>query len=96
MCDDPGTPGDASQLATSYAINAVISYHCNREGFNTSGPNSYTCQYDEVSDTVSWSDNLQSLLPQCIGNEHLTEIVKYVTGWIETELFLKVLFVYLR
>ena len=69
MCDDPGTYGDTRQVADSYAIGAVIYYECTKAkpGFQISGPQNYTCLYDEMSGMVNWSNNLESDLPMCKG-----------------------------
>ncbi len=67
MCSDPGTPGGMTQLATSYEIGAKLSYRCTRSGFEPTGPQNYTCQYDAGSGSAVWSDNLTSNPPSCQG-----------------------------
>ncbi|XP_052814685.1 uncharacterized protein LOC128241685 isoform X2 [Mya arenaria] len=63
MCMDPGTPGDADQIASSYEIGATLSYACTRTGFKPTGPENYTCEYSNGA--AEWSDNLDNVLPTC-------------------------------
>ncbi|WAQ95255.1 FBP1-like protein [Mya arenaria] len=63
MCMDPGTPGDANQVASSYEIDATLSYACTRTGFKPTGPENYTCEYN--NDAAVWSGNLDNVLPTC-------------------------------
>ncbi|WAQ95290.1 hypothetical protein MAR_027980, partial [Mya arenaria] len=63
MCMDPGTPGDAKQIASSYEIDATLSYACTRTGFKPTGPENYTCEYN--NNAAVWSDNLDNVLPTC-------------------------------
>ena len=78
MCNDPGTNGDTRQVADSYAIDAVIYYECTKTkpGFHITGPQNYTCVYDEGTGEVYWSDNLTSNLPMCEGRR--LQLVKNV------------------
>ncbi|XP_052236179.1 CUB and sushi domain-containing protein 1-like [Dreissena polymorpha] len=69
MCSDPGTPGGMTQLATSYEIGAKLSYRCTRSGFEPTGPQNYTCQYDAGSGSAVWSYNLTSNPPSCQDTE---------------------------
>ncbi|XP_052814812.1 uncharacterized protein LOC128241762 isoform X2 [Mya arenaria] len=63
MCMDPGTPGDANQVALGYEIDATLSYACTRTGFKPTGPENYTCEYNNVA--AVWSGNLDNVLPTC-------------------------------
>ncbi|XP_052762838.1 uncharacterized protein LOC128205331 [Mya arenaria] len=63
VCMDPGTPGDAKQIASSYDIGATLSYACKRTGFKPTGPENYTCE--NIGGSAIWSDNLDRVLPTC-------------------------------
>ena len=65
QCPDPGTPGGAVQVATSYEIGSELRYECTREGFVISEPTSYTCDFTGTA--AVWSDNLATNLPTCQG-----------------------------
>ena len=65
QCPDPGTPGGAVQVATSYDIGSELRYECTRPGFVISGPSPYTCQFTGTA--AVWSDNLAANLPTCQG-----------------------------
>jgi len=67
QCPDPGTPGGADQVATSYEIGSELRYKCTRPGFVISGPSIYTCDF--TGNAAVWSDNLATNLPTCQGEK---------------------------
>ena len=61
-CDDPGTPADAEQLATSYKEGAIVKFSCTQPGFEPSDVLEWKCTAS--ASAVSWS---QTSLPTCVG-----------------------------
>lgn len=62
LCTDPGTPPDATQVATSYEIGTEITYQCKRTGYAPSFSTPLRCQ--AVGNTVQW---IPSTPPSCVG-----------------------------
>ncbi|XP_076110499.1 uncharacterized protein LOC143079160 isoform X5 [Mytilus galloprovincialis] len=61
LCTDPGTPPDATQVATSYEIGTEITYQCKRTGYAPSFSTPLRCQ--AVGNTVQW---IPSTPPSCV------------------------------
>ncbi|XP_052786630.1 uncharacterized protein LOC128221951 [Mya arenaria] len=76
MCMDPGTPGDANQIASSYEIGATLGYACTRTGFKPTGPENYTCGY--INGAAVWSDNLDNVLPTCKADGEQCEDIYHI------------------
>ena len=62
-CMDPGRPADGEQIATTYEVNAVVQFTCNRSGFAPYPSASLTCGIS--GNTVSWNDTT----PNCTGKK---------------------------
>ena len=59
-CSDPGRPPDGSQHATSYEVNQVVTFTCDKAGY-TPIPEAIMC----VSEgSVQWND---TSTPECKG-----------------------------
>ena len=63
QCSDPGTPGGARQMASSYEIGSKVTFECLQEGYAPSPASSIVCMYDSVQGQPVWSDTI----PVCKG-----------------------------
>ena len=62
QCPDPGTPGGAIQVVTSYELGENVTYQCVRDGYQISDPQPKICQL--VDGKAEWFNDE---LPVCIG-----------------------------
>ena len=71
-CTDPGTPGEAQQVVTNYELGSTLHYTCDWPGFEPDPKFTYTCEYDQNSNTAIWSHDLENNLPVCRGMLRMT------------------------
>ena len=56
-------------MVDNYEVGKTLYFTCKRDGYVPVPNLSYTCQYDSLTDSTSWSNNLAGNFPACLG-EH--------------------------
>ena len=69
-CSDPGTPAEARQVVINYEDGQTLSYVCDRTGFEPEPDLTYTCQYNESTNSAVWTNDLANYQPVCKGMLH--------------------------
>ena len=65
VCTDPGRPADGAQVSESYELGSLVTFTCNRSGFEPE-PANKTC-VSGSGGGVQWDS---VVTPECIGKCH--------------------------
>ncbi|CAC5408148.1 unnamed protein product [Mytilus coruscus] len=68
-CKDPGTPGGAMQVVTSYEVGEMVYFKCNKSGYFPEPPQPLECVVDTSTGNVTWNSTVEdgsADLPECL------------------------------
>ncbi|VDH98941.1 Hypothetical predicted protein [Mytilus galloprovincialis] len=68
-CKDPGTPGGAMQVVTSYEVGQMVYFKCNNSGYFPEPPQPLECVVDTNAGNITWNATVEdgsADLPECL------------------------------
>ncbi|XP_063446928.1 sushi, von Willebrand factor type A, EGF and pentraxin domain-containing protein 1-like [Mytilus trossulus] len=68
-CKDPGTPGGAMQVVTSYEVGQMVYFKCNSSGYFPEPPQPLECVVDTTTGNITWNATAEdgsADLPECL------------------------------